>query len=103
MIKIVCTVVDLRTPDYNHLGYIRFDLDDGKDFCYRSRVSYEYFAQGRKFRNRRPGEFQYGCRRETEMTGYFSTMDPALPIVDVANLWEFYKHINYDYKRQKWI
>lgn len=102
MIKIVCTIVDLRTPAYKRLGYIRFDLDDGKDFCYRSRVSYEYFAQGRKIRNRRPREFQYSCKTETEMTEYFITMDPALPVIDVLNIWEFYKTINYDYKRQKW-
>jgi len=103
MIKIVCTIIDLRTRDLNHLGYIRFDLDDGKDFCYRSRTSYNYFALGIKKRNYRPGEFQYYCKQECEMTGYFFTMDPTLPIVDVANLWEFYKTINYDYKRQKWI
>ena len=92
---------EISLVTYEHLRYIRFDLDTGKGFCYRSRVSYDYFAHGLKNRNKKPGKLMYICEHEDELKG-FGRIDPAIPLIDVPNLWEFYKFIGYDYKKQKW-
>lgn len=101
--------------DHTHNQYIRFDLDDGKDFCYRSRVSHGAFFHSAKQRNRNK-KFLYTSKHDNEhqisidhwremMNKYPNLTDiyASVPIVHVKNLWEFYKLIGYDYKSKKWL
>lgn len=102
-LMIVASEVDLRNGG-KHLRYIRFPLDDGKyPICYRSRVSYNAFAysvKGRCYKpNKKNAEFLYHCDHEEEKTW----MDESVPIIDVENVWEFYKLIGYDYKKKKYM
>lgn len=101
-LMIVASEIDLK-DGCKHLRYIRFPLDDGKyPICYRSRVSYNSFAHGMKGRNYCPNQknakLLYHCDHEEMKTW----MDPNVAIIDVQNLWEFYKLIGYNYKTKKY-
>lgn len=101
---------------FKHNRYIRFDLDDGKDFCYRSRVSYNAFFNNYKGKKRnRSGKYIYSSKHLEEfqidlnvwtkmMKEHPSLPDihSSIPVVNVKNIWEFYKLIGYDYKTKKW-
>jgi hypothetical protein len=100
--KLYIIAIEISLKTYEHLRYIRFDLDAGKEFCYRSRISYDYFAHGIKRRNRRSGEFLYYCDNESDMI-QFNKLDPTVPMIDIPTIWDFYKLIGYNYKKQKWI
>jgi hypothetical protein len=101
-VMIIATEVDM-TDGCKHLRYIRFPLDDGKTpICYRSRVSYNAFAYSVKGRNYNPNfknaRILWACDHEDQKTW----MDSDIPIIDVKNVWEFYKLIGYDYKTKKY-
>ena len=104
MYNIVFTEIDLK-DGCKHKRYIRFPLDSGKDFDYRARMSYTYFASGLKKRNWRPNSKNphtvYSGNREDEwnmVVGRYATA----PMVDVGSIWEFYDLIGYNYKQQRW-
>ena len=99
MSNIVVTVIDLKT--FEHLLYIRFPLDAGKNFCYRSRMSYNAFT-GVKGRCYKRKETLYHCKHEYEMVGFLGKIDESLPMVTANSIWEFYKLVGYDYKKKKW-
>lgn len=108
-------VTELTRPG-KHTRYIRFDLDDGKDFCYRSRVSHAaFFHHYKKMRNLNDkfsyisihmNQFQIDLdvwakmmKEHPDLPDIYS----SVPVVIVKNIWEFYKLIGYDYKTKKWI
>lgn len=106
-----------RNDLFNHNRYIRFDLDDGKDFCYRSRVSHTAFFSSnykRKARNRSDkylyhskhlNEFQIDLDVWAKMMKEHPNLPDiysSIPVVNVKNIWEFYKLIGYNYKTKKW-
>lgn len=97
-IEILATEIDLKNG-CKHRRYIIFPLDGGKDFCYRSRISYDYFAHGRKRRNWKRDELLYACDHHD---GFRRMDDPDAEVVHVDSVWDFYKTIGYDYKKQKW-
>ena len=114
MIEIVVT--ELNRSDSKHNRYIRFDLDDGKDFCYRSRVSHgAFFRNYKRMRNhtskflyisKRMYEFQFDLNAWAYMMNKYPDLPDihgSVPVVTVKNLWGFYKLIGYDYKTKKWI
>ena len=113
VMTIILNVIELTRPGV-HNRYIRFDLDDGKLFCYRSRISHGAFHSYKHKRNRN-GQYVYLSKHMKEFQGDVATWakmmakHPALPdiysnvpVVTVKNLWEFYKLVGYDYKRKKW-
>jgi hypothetical protein len=105
MINILVTEIDLNTPNFDHVQYLRFDLDNGKPFCYRSRMSYNAFAYGARKGKKSPcwkkNDKLYYCNHEVNCIK-FRKFDPLLSLVDLKSLWEFYQHIGYDYKTKKW-
>ena len=100
MIKIVVTEIDMST--YKHLRHLKFYLDGGKDFCYRSRVSFNAFAYSKHKYNQKRNKLLYYCTHETDRIG-LSRLDIRVPVVELDTLWDFYKFIGYDYKSKKWI
>lgn len=101
------------TGGHAYNRYIKFDLDDGKNFCYRSRTSHDAFFHSTKKRNRN-GNLLYTSRHEDEhqmdIDHWHKTMRKhtdlpdiytKVPVVHVKNLWEFYKLIGYDHKTKK--
>ena len=110
-------VRELNTKSYKHIRYIHFDLDDGKGFCYRSRVSSGAFFHSCKGRNIN-GDLRYIERRKEEhehdlefwgrmkgaaaMEEILVDTDNKIEEVSVKNIWEFYKLIGYDYKKKRY-
>ena len=106
-----------RNNLFNHNRYIRFDLDDGKDFCYRSRVSHGAFFNNYKGKKRnRTDKYLYYAKHlrefQIDLDVWAKMMKEhpdlpdiysSVPVVTVKNIWEFYKLIGYDYKTKKWI
>ena len=93
-----------------------FDVDDGKDFCYRSRVSFSAFFHGTKQRNMRGGAWpnfdvlyhqqDLDCF-QAHLKIFEKSLGKPLPegydtLIELPNLWEFYKAIGWDYKTKKW-
>lgn len=100
-IIVFVTEIDLKNR-YKPIRYIRFPLDDGKHpMCYRSRTSYSSFACGLKQRNYSPNKKHaklfYYCQIEAETSSFYE-----IPIIDVNNIWDFYKLIGYNYKTKKY-
>lgn len=98
-ISIIATEIDLKT--YAHVRYIQFDLDDGKGMCYRSRVSYNAFRTNAK-RRYYNGDVMYFCEHDTSPVLRAEMQLIPAPVVQLANLWEFYKLIGYNYKTKKY-
>jgi hypothetical protein len=111
----VVTEIDLQAG-YKHRRYIKFDLDDGKGFCYRSRMTHNAFFHNYKTKRNQTDQYLYHAKSEAE---HQMTIDvwaesmaentnlpdiySSVPVVTVKNVWEFYKLIGYDYKTKKWI
>lgn len=109
-------VIELELGTCKHNRYIRFDLDDGKGFCYRSRVSSGAFFHHFKKPRNRSDKFLYSSQHLDEFQHYLESwarmkekhpdlpdIYSSVPVVDVKNIWEFYELIGYDYKTKKWI
>ena len=107
--------VEFNTVDQDYTRIIEFDMDSGKNFCYRGRTSYEAFANPLKGRYyNREAKLRYHLKRKVEfkweLRNWKRTMirNPFvpdvfdIPTVKVGSLWEFYKLIGYDYKRKRY-
>lgn len=108
MINIIATEIDLTTKNCDHIKYMQFDLDDSKEFCYRSRMSYNAFVYGGINHNKKSPCWKkigknyvrlYHCQHED--TCYIDNI--SLPIIKLKSIWEFYSYIGYNYKNKKWI
>jgi len=95
----------------------KFDLDDSKKFCYRSRVSANSFFHGPNQYNWKGGktmqtyESLYHMQHLKEFEWHVEQIkkinegtipDEYTNIIELPNLWEFYKAIGWDYKTKKW-
>jgi hypothetical protein len=115
-IMIAVTEIDMK-DEYKHVRHIRFPLDDGKwPICYRSRTSYNAFANSTKERcykpNKKNAETLFHCQREADFQISHDCWKSSLEkydkeykdpeFIDVDNIWEFYKLIGYDYKKKKY-
>ena len=89
--------------DDDHRTYYRFDLDDGKNFCYRTRMSFNAFFHSIKDRNVSNG-FLYHTDRKDSIEKIAKIFDDY-PVnwIDCKNIWEFYQIIGYDYKTKKYL
>jgi hypothetical protein len=108
------TEIDCTSANRGHLRYIRFPLDGGKDFCYRSRGSINAFAHSPKGRNWRPNmrkperlyhlqdwdEHVFRTNLIIEMTG--RNPFENIPLIDVPDIWSAYKVIGWDWKAKKY-
>jgi hypothetical protein len=116
MIEIVVTELGISKSNSDHRGYIHFDLDDGREFCYRSRVSHDAFFHNPRTKRNRNGRYLYISKHQSEHQIDIDVWNASMeripgppdmyanvPRIRVKNLWEFYKLIGYDYKRKKWI
>lgn len=103
-------------PDFNEKGWYR----QGKSFDAFFHHPVENKRTGKyAFRSNtndvlyysyRPDEWEFNLRsieRLKKLTnneprnGYM--YDDELPQINHANIWEFYKHIGYDYNKRKWL
>jgi hypothetical protein len=89
----------------------KYPLDSGKDFDYRARVSSNYFFMG-NHRNWKDGACPKGYPKPGSIIySFHHDFDPHIeylikkdtPVIEVGSIWEFYKAIGYDYKKQKWL
>lgn len=56
----------------------------------------------------RPDEWELSLRSEERMRNKFPLKDgylydSELPVTEHGTIWDFYKHIGYDYKKRKWL
>jgi hypothetical protein len=100
----IITEIDLSNG-CKHTRYFRFPLDGGKEFCYRSRTSYNAFFNGMKKRNyTKPRHYLYAGKDEEEFEiNKRMRLIENPEFIDVSSIWEFYKLIGFDYKNNKWI
>lgn len=92
---LICRIPSQGVPG-DLLHYV-VDTDNGKDFEYRGRVSANWFFDGPRsstpdgkycYHNSGPAKFANEVEKET--------------IVWEGTIWDFYKHIGYDYKKKKY-
>lgn len=76
------------------IRYYRFPLKSD----YHAYVSYAAFYSGTNRRCVKPDGTTYVCCREEDKIW----ISPKAEIIDVSSLWEFYKAIGYDHKRNKY-
>ncbi len=112
MLPYVCTKMD--NSSYAHLEYIFFDLDGGKLFDYRSRVSESYFTK-RDWKKSNTPPFLFHLEQQAIFDTRVHSIKtktgkeviihpiPGVPFVKLGTLWDFYKYIGYEHKKQKWI
>ncbi len=90
----------LKDGLYNHAKYYKFKLPQvgEKDF-YRMTSSYNWFFHGPKRRNELPDRLFTVAHEDERAPEFFIK---GVELVDVGSLWDFYKAVGYDYKKQKW-
>lgn len=99
------------TPNPDRDRLFEYPLDSGKDFDYPARVSSNYFFFG-KGRNVKGGRCERGFPKPGSIIySFHHNGDPLVEalkerdvvIIRLDSLWDFYKAIGYDYKKQKWL
>lgn len=107
--------IDYSVSNTQYLKILEFDVDGGKQFCYRSRVSYAAFSNilRKRYYNKK-SQLLYECRSKhehdikvkiwldmiTRHPNIFNIYN--IPTVRINSLWEFYDYIRYDYKNKKY-
>jgi hypothetical protein len=113
--KFAVVVTDLKTFEHLHL-HILWLPDAMEPGFYRQTVSFNSFFHGMKGRSvirgikqyyaKRWDEFEMGCDLwdETVRLNHLTSAhdDRTLPTSEHHSIWEFYKAIGYDYKKQRW-
>lgn len=111
MIETVVTEIEL--PGCKPLRRIWLDIDGGKGFCYRGRVSFDAFFHSRHKRNYRKDprrlyvqkskeehELDQGIwKRSLKKAGLGAL--PEVPEVKVESVWALYKLIGYNYQKKR--
>lgn len=107
--NLIVTEVNLNPP-YEHRRVFRVPIDvKGKLFDYRGRVSINSFFFGVKKRNYKKDKVLYHSVYEEEhkmMQEEHKMLrfgNHPINYIDVDSIWEFYKMIGYDYKKQEWL
>lgn len=106
-------VKELDTKDRVGDGLKRiftFDLDDNKKFCYRSRTSFNAYFRSVKNHNWKPDGYLYVTEHDIEYDINLKSWTKALgynpheniELIELPNIWEFYKAIKYNYKTKKY-
>jgi hypothetical protein len=93
-----------------HGRYFRFPLDpnNGK-FDYRARVSYNCFFRKRNHKKNKTIYYaqsseSYNISKDSyNKIGEKHGLKMEHEFIDLNSIWEFYKEIGYDYKKQKWL
>ena len=91
-----------------------FDLDDGKGYCNRSRRSHNAFFYGKKNRNIKYERhvlgtdvvihscYTYDNYTENELRDAVKRFSFSCDVIQLKNIWEFYKEIEYDHRKKRW-
>jgi len=101
-------------PPYDHKRIWRFTVENllVKNH-YRAVTSLSSFFYNTKRRNQKGNKFLYICRRQEEWDSFIefdkrvcktigeNYQNPK--IIPLNSIWQFYKVIGYDYKKQKWL
>ncbi len=99
-------------PDSTKDRLFKYPLDSGKKFDYRARISSSCFFFGRRSRNVKGGRNSKGFAKPgTTIYSFHHEGDPfasglvksGVLITEVADIWEFYVAIGYDYKKKKYL
>jgi hypothetical protein len=93
--------------DKEYIVVYAFPLDAGKNFCYRSRGSFNAFFYNHKkkrFRDKNR-DLRYYAEDEwsykNSITGKWAYMQDV-PVVDCTSIYDFFEKIGYDYKKGKY-
>ncbi len=87
--------------DDQHVCYHKFNLPAvGEAGFYRDRMSCNAFFHSCKVGRNRTKTRLFVYRHENEPAFYF---DKTLPMIEHANIWDFYKNVGYDYKKKAWL
>lgn len=85
-----------------HVAYHKFDLPNpGEQGFYRSTTSFNSFFYSSKMRNRK-GKTTLFYAKDGEELMYWG-LEEGTPVIEYANIWDFYKAIGYDYKSKKYL
>lgn len=114
---IVATEIDMHDKG-RWLRQFTFHLDANKESCYRSRMSYNAFrhngSQYAPTRKRETASLLYHAAgvnekiihdevfKNTSQDKYVPWYDRC-PVIELNDIWEFYKYVGFDYKTKKWI
>lgn len=96
---IIVTEIDRASPDCEHLSYHKFPLPKcGEPGFYRQVSSFNWYFNGSKKRNHNKHLIYYA---QDESEKFFPPIK-SVPMFIHENIWEFYKAIGYDHKKNKY-
>lgn len=97
-------ITEISLPDSNHTRYFRFLLPPAYKDGYRQVVSYNAFFNGERRKNYRlsPRGAETHLYHQQDDIRQFVELIPDVPIIDVLDIFDFYKLIGYDYKMREW-
>ena len=108
-------ITALDTKNYNHKEYYKIPIDPNGSFDYRHRTSLNAFFHSVKGRNRSPQGIlyysQYECDRLSTIENLKKSMERynipveeipelCIEVIDIPDVWTFYKMVGYDYKKR---
>lgn len=94
---IIVTEIDTASPNGKHISYHKFPLPNvGEPGFYRQTVSYNAF---RTKKRQYKGSILYYAQDEEDK---FFPPIKSVPMFIHENIWEFYKAIGYDHKKNKY-
>lgn len=73
------------------------DIDQGKNFCYRSRISFNSFFYGKKMLNKKFKNIYVATCIDDVTFKYYRNPKK------IKSIWDFYLEIGFDYKSKKFI
>lgn len=91
-------IIELYTKTCEPNRYFEVDIDGGKLFDYRARVSFGAFYDLVRHPERSCNEKLFYVERPLLK----SEKDESVEVITVGSLWEFYKLIGYNYKTKKY-
>lgn len=95
------TVIEL--PSCRHIAYVSFVLPRiTEDGGYRDATSFNAFFHSSRHPNRTKTRLFY-VEDDEEVPGWKRNSIEKTGCTAVRDIWAFYKHIGYDYKRQKFL
>lgn len=99
----VITEID-RTHGDKHLRYFKLQLPIALGEGYRQVTSWNAFFNGEREKNYKRDamgrDLMLYHGREDDPTQYTPT--PGVPVIDVLDMWDFYRMIGYDWKKREW-
>lgn len=98
-------IMELDLQTHKPVRFFQIDLPAPLYEGYKQVVSWNAFFHGTRRKNRND-KFLYTSYSYEEWPyyeGVFYDSQRKIPIIEVDNVWEFYKMIGYDYKTKKYL